>query len=97
MKLHDLEDNMDVSRLERVTEKDLGRLNKYIKAYRHKDNFSLYYKTFPFPYNRFIHIPNSLSVTEYTLPVSVIKSFSKSFFMADWTELAEVKLCFLTN
>lgn len=35
VKLHDLEDNMDLSRLEQVTEKDLGRLNKYIKAYRY--------------------------------------------------------------
>ena len=35
VKLHDLEDNMDISRLEQVTEKDLGRLNKYIKAYRY--------------------------------------------------------------
>ena len=35
VKLHDLEDNMDISRLDQVTEKDLGRLNKYIKAYRY--------------------------------------------------------------
>ena len=35
VKLHDLEDNMDISRLEEVTEKDLARLNKYIKAYRY--------------------------------------------------------------
>ena len=35
VKLHDLEDNMDISRLEQVTEKDLARLNKYIKAYRY--------------------------------------------------------------
>ena len=35
VKLHDLEDNMDISRLEQVTEKDLDRLNKYIKAYRY--------------------------------------------------------------
>ena len=33
VKLHDLEDNMDISRLEQVTEKDLERLNRYIKAY----------------------------------------------------------------
>ena len=35
VKLYDLEDNMDISRLEQVTEKDLDRLNKYIKAYRY--------------------------------------------------------------
>ena len=35
VKLHDLEDNMDISRLEQVTEKDFDRLNKYIKAYRY--------------------------------------------------------------
>ena len=35
VKLHDLEDNMDISRLEQVTEKDLARLNKYIKAYKY--------------------------------------------------------------
>ena len=35
VKLHDLEDNMDISRLEQVTDKDLARLNKYIKAYRY--------------------------------------------------------------
>ena len=33
VKLHDLEDNMDISRFQQVTEKDLPRLNKYIKAY----------------------------------------------------------------
>ena len=35
VKLHDLEDNMDISRLSQVTEKDLERLNKYIGAYRY--------------------------------------------------------------
>lgn len=35
VKLHDLEDNMDISRLPQVTEKDLARLNKYIDAYRY--------------------------------------------------------------
>ena len=35
VKLHDLEDNMDISRLPQVTEKDLARLNKYIEAYRY--------------------------------------------------------------
>lgn len=35
VKLHDLEDNMYISRLSQVTEKDLERLNKYIGAYRY--------------------------------------------------------------
>lgn len=35
VKLYDLEDNMDISRLPQVTEKDLARLNKYIEAYRY--------------------------------------------------------------
>ena len=35
VKLHDLEDNMDISRLRQVTEKDLARFNKYIEAYRY--------------------------------------------------------------
>ena len=34
VKLNDLKDNMDITRLEEVTEKDLARLNKYIRAYR---------------------------------------------------------------
>ena len=34
VKLNDLKDNMDITRLGEVTEKDLGRLNKYIRAYR---------------------------------------------------------------
>lgn len=34
VKLHDLEDNMDITRLNELTEKDLNRLNKYLKAYR---------------------------------------------------------------
>ena len=34
VKLADLEDNMDVRRIEIITEKDRGRLNKYMKAYR---------------------------------------------------------------
>ena len=32
VKLHDLEDNMDITRLNELTEKDIYRLNKYIKA-----------------------------------------------------------------
>lgn len=35
VKLHDLEDNLDILRLEVLTEKDLGRLNKYMRAYRY--------------------------------------------------------------
>ncbi|HEY0272811.1 MAG TPA: phosphohydrolase [Chitinophaga sp.] len=34
VKLHDLTDNMDVRRIPEVTEKDISRLNKYLKAYR---------------------------------------------------------------
>jgi hypothetical protein len=32
---HDLEDNMDIRRLGEVTEKDLPRLNKYLRAYKY--------------------------------------------------------------
>ncbi|MDD6228427.1 MAG: hypothetical protein PUA94_05290 [Bacteroidales bacterium] len=35
VKLHDLEDNLDIMRLEELTEKDLVRINKYIRAYRY--------------------------------------------------------------
>jgi hypothetical protein len=34
VKLNDLKDNMDITRLGKVTEKDLPRLNKYIRAYK---------------------------------------------------------------
>lgn len=34
VKLNDLRDNMDVTRLNELTERDLPRLNKYMKAYR---------------------------------------------------------------
>ena len=34
VKLHDLRDNMDILRLDEVKEKDIPRLNKYLKAYR---------------------------------------------------------------
>jgi hypothetical protein len=34
VKLADLEDNLDVRRLNEVTEKDLARLNRYLVAYR---------------------------------------------------------------
>lgn len=33
VKLHDLEDNMDLTRLNQVTEKDVIRLNRYLNAY----------------------------------------------------------------
>ena len=35
VKIHDLEDNMDIRRLSEVTEKDLARLNKYLRAYKY--------------------------------------------------------------
>lgn len=35
VKLHDLEDNMDITRLNELTERDIYRLNKYLKAYRY--------------------------------------------------------------
>ena len=34
VKIHDLEDNMDITRLPSLTEKDFKRLNKYLSAYR---------------------------------------------------------------
>lgn len=34
VKIHDLEDNMDITRLSQLTKKDLERLNKYLKSYR---------------------------------------------------------------
>lgn len=34
VKIHDLEDNMDITRFNQLTEKDLVRLNKYLTAYR---------------------------------------------------------------
>lgn len=34
VKLNDLEDNMDIRRMEVVQEKDMKRLNKYLKAYK---------------------------------------------------------------
>jgi len=33
VKIHDLEDNMNITRLKKLTENDLQRLNKYLKAY----------------------------------------------------------------
>lgn len=35
VKLHDLEDNMDITRLNELTESDIERLNKYLRAYRY--------------------------------------------------------------
>lgn len=34
IKLADLKDNMDITRLETITDKDYQRLNKYLKAYK---------------------------------------------------------------
>lgn len=34
VKLNDLADNMDITRIPQVTEKDVSRLNKYLVAYR---------------------------------------------------------------
>lgn len=34
VKINDLKDNMDITRLNELTEKDLPRLNKYIRAYK---------------------------------------------------------------
>ena len=34
IKLADLKDNMDITRLENITDKDFQRLNKYLKAYK---------------------------------------------------------------
>jgi len=33
VKLNDLQDNMNITRLHQITERDMSRLNKYIKAY----------------------------------------------------------------
>lgn len=35
VKIHDLEDNLDITRLAQVTENDIARLNKYLSAYRY--------------------------------------------------------------
>lgn len=35
VKIHDLEDNMDITRLDSLTERDVKRLNKYLKAYKY--------------------------------------------------------------
>jgi (p)ppGpp synthase/HD superfamily hydrolase len=38
VKIADLEDNMNISRLYKVTEHDIERLNKYIQAYKYLTN-----------------------------------------------------------
>jgi (p)ppGpp synthase/HD superfamily hydrolase len=38
VKLNDLSDNMDITRLKELSEKDLKRLNKYLKVYRELKN-----------------------------------------------------------
>lgn len=35
VKLNDLKDNMDITRLSHIGEKDVERLNKYLRAYKH--------------------------------------------------------------
>jgi translation elongation factor EF-Ts len=35
VKIADLEDNMDIRRLDVLTEKDMERLNRYLKAWRY--------------------------------------------------------------
>ena len=39
VKINDLLDNLDITRLPELNEKDLKRLNKYLKAYRRLTNF----------------------------------------------------------
>ncbi len=34
VKLNDLRDNLDITRLEQITDKDVKRLNKYLRAYK---------------------------------------------------------------
>ena len=40
VKLNDLEDNMDVKRLNTMTERDAKRLSKYIDAYRYLKSYN---------------------------------------------------------
>lgn len=35
VKIHDLEDNLDIKRLPEIADNDLPRINKYLKAYRY--------------------------------------------------------------
>lgn len=37
VKFYDLEDNLDLTRLEKISEKDIGRINKYLKWHRFLD------------------------------------------------------------
>lgn len=39
VKINDLSDNMDIKRLEKITEADIERLNKYLSAYRKLINY----------------------------------------------------------
>jgi hypothetical protein len=41
VKINDLEDNMDIRRLRELSDNDVNRLNKYIKAYRELVNYEL--------------------------------------------------------
>lgn len=41
VKLNDLQDNMDMTRLSEITPKDVERLNKYVKAYHYLKNKSV--------------------------------------------------------
>lgn len=40
VKIHDIEDNMDIKRLEKLDETDLKRLNKYLTAYKTLINYN---------------------------------------------------------
>lgn len=40
VKINDLEDNMDIRRLREISDNDVNRLNKYIKAYRELVNYN---------------------------------------------------------
>ncbi len=41
VKLNDLTDNLDVKRLKKLTEEDMHRINKYLKAYRRLEKSSI--------------------------------------------------------
>lgn len=40
VKINDLRDNMDITRLNQLTEKDMHRLNKYLRAYSYLRSFN---------------------------------------------------------
>ena len=42
VKIADLEDNLDVRRLKRITEKDIERINRYLEARRYICNMLAY-------------------------------------------------------